>query len=947
MTIHPTLVIGIGTTGIDILQEFELIWISTFKSRVPDIIKMIGFETDHGYRLEDTPLGRSDINKVNIGFSSAIAAKNLLINANNGKLPNWIEDVEKLYHKKLENVQMECNAGAMGSRPLGKLSFWSSFQQTQENMEGIKPTLVNALTNASQPNVIPLLTGNSAYTGYNFSNAQRFAFVVGSSIGGTGSGMFCDLGFLLNQLGVGHRIGLLMLPCVGGAPLNNQKWANLYATIKEIDYYMNPHRPVNPREDNNWPDGTARHIAASLPYTNIYPAGSDMGLSFRNTLISCTYKIFLDELGIYDYIQARGGGAVGRSALNTRFLRFGFAGVYHPASDLRDAAACLSAESIKNHFLREQNNVEVVGKARTFTSQAIDNRMEGMGQIGNQSERQIMENETNRLIRSEYPNYDAFKTQIVSRLFSEGEITQTCINRLDNVSQSILSDIDQDIMRELKRNFALKQANYAYKGLGVDVPTILDQLHSFWRNKEIPAYTPTDANPLTPIDTMVDKELNSLRNKIGYGAGKAALLGARKEYILETLDILIIKIKLFLISSRLNNLKTSCANKHTTITRLENNLQNNDYLMRRINNTTNNIQLRQNILFPFYISSFNGDLLELLQQRYQIAAPPALRAAPNINDVLGFLDSNIIQVRNNNNSKNELNIFIERLFNMDYNDSIVYSNLAYSMIRAFLQVNPGNLVLNVNNVIPNLTPMIQVASATIFPLNIQLGIIPANIARFMIHHDNAVMAPILNHPDIAPRALLPVTLPQCKEGLLIYVEEGNIRMNYHHDYDQAANNFNQYLHNRRNVRILPECMDIDGVIIKDIGKLLYYYLIFLINYRTDPSKKLVPLDSLSQKIIVDQENIFLKPQDQRLPLPLTVDIIRNYENHPDMKRMAALLNLDNIQVIENELNDFFLTHNVDQLKDGISEWCKFFGKSKQEQYKNELIEDLTNIVANF
>src|SRR5207245_10549806 len=90
-------------------------------------------------------------------------------------------------------------------------------------------------------------------TGLDVRSAAPRVFVVTSLVGGTGSGMFIDLAYLVRQqlMRLGHEaaevVGICYLPPAASEPRRVQEQANTFAALTELNYFSSPNAVFSAR----------------------------------------------------------------------------------------------------------------------------------------------------------------------------------------------------------------------------------------------------------------------------------------------------------------------------------------------------------------------------------------------------------------------------------------------------------------------------------------------------------------------------------------------------------------------------------------------------------------------------------------------------------------------------------------------------------------------------
>lgn len=229
---RPTLVIGLGGTGHEVLVRLKARFLDTFGEDAFKAIKLLVFDTADESLAVSTESGRlvsllRDTELINIGH---IPVERLIRNLDkHPAIKAWLP--EKLPPRAI-------TAGAKQIRPLGRLALFYHYNQDAKIQDRLT-AVIRALANIK-------LKGASAGEGAIVANTRGVnVFVVCSLCGGTGSGTFLDMAYLTRQILQNHGIrpeycyinGVLVLPQAFAMVASDAIMANAYAALMELNYY--------------------------------------------------------------------------------------------------------------------------------------------------------------------------------------------------------------------------------------------------------------------------------------------------------------------------------------------------------------------------------------------------------------------------------------------------------------------------------------------------------------------------------------------------------------------------------------------------------------------------------------------------------------------------------------------------------------------------------------
>lgn len=250
---RPTLVVGLGGTGTLVLkrlkrlirnkfqhsQQTELFQLLAIDTELESLSHLQGLEVTEFYNLAETTIRGNDVIKAMLGNDTHEIYKGLR---------SWWPIAKSGEPFKPGDI----THGAKATRCIGRLAFWSRGPEVRRRIERkITETL----------NIRGLRRSEFSATGTTMK-----VFIVCSLAGGTGSGMFLDLTYLVRSVlaekGITAFItGLLLIDTspfsevIHEEGLLRRMEANIYASLCEIDWLMGGHR--SPEVRANRAKGTA------------------------------------------------------------------------------------------------------------------------------------------------------------------------------------------------------------------------------------------------------------------------------------------------------------------------------------------------------------------------------------------------------------------------------------------------------------------------------------------------------------------------------------------------------------------------------------------------------------------------------------------------------------------------------------------------------------------
>lgn len=313
----PTILIGIGSSGKYVLEHVQKFHYEAFKTNKPDKVEYLFIETEKENRVGITPL-ENEIRRVYISLEDM------------GKM---CENIRKEGAKWLPPIEDILNPtfGAGGRRPVGRVGLWGK-NNKGNNFRNVVDAINHAYQNVAKDDNVPAV------------------FITGTLVGGTGSGIFIDMAYIVRYLinKITEVYGLFLIP---GLPSDiNEKaqyYANTYASFVDLekfnsnDYNYKEKWPTltEPKEFKGGPYKLAQFI--SQDYLDGSPAIRDLNGLFK---LAGLY-LFLNIAGIKEQRTARlGDGDPGF------YGTFGLSAIQYPKDQIEEYIACSLGIELLNRW---------------------------------------------------------------------------------------------------------------------------------------------------------------------------------------------------------------------------------------------------------------------------------------------------------------------------------------------------------------------------------------------------------------------------------------------------------------------------------------------------------------------------------------------------------------------------------------------------------------------
>ncbi len=309
---RPTILIGIGSGG---LRSIEAAWKlsqEVVKTERP-IVEYIYLETDKSNEPASPDIVYSSLTLNDAQATISALEKDLSCTS------SWLSG---------QNVPTNVFAGAGGAPVVGRLTIWDNV-----NRHSFVTKLQNALTRICRHNL-----------------EKPLVYVVGSFGGGTGSGIFLDIAYLIRDT-LSNKVelqGLFLVPNVGLA--DHVIYSNTICCLKELEYFNDVNQEFPFRWSANPPKG---YEAINTPYDliQIISAAYDDSLppvSYGKLHEDAGLFLYLNTLGLYD-VRRKSLVDAASNLIIDKYTTFGLAAIHYPESDIKEILGNkFSAEMLGN-----------------------------------------------------------------------------------------------------------------------------------------------------------------------------------------------------------------------------------------------------------------------------------------------------------------------------------------------------------------------------------------------------------------------------------------------------------------------------------------------------------------------------------------------------------------------------------------------------------------------
>lgn len=389
-SVQPTLFIGIGSTGVNILDRLRKYVYEEFGEAGLPCFRYLALETDAGTKLDDgfIPREPQDYEKIKMLYITVPqldVIKSRLTPGGENYLPGLDEWLDE---NLLDGSYTGFSAGAANRRHAGRLCLWENWAKSvkpalKEAYDSIRAVAAQSKTvSFLQDTYLPKRLGN-----FNPNDVDQNlvvdvprVFITGTLCGGTGSGIFIDLAFYILHRLLGGRagandyaqqpqvIGMFTIPSPITLHDGSSKVyvVNTWTALKELDFYSRGF-DVN----LTMPDGD-RLASDDVPFDLVYLAGmqnvntKSFGNDFGALSDMCALALFTEMVPAI--ASAKGAARIDFRAANAGYMQendkkcirafssFGLAAIWYPRYRIAKAITYALGQDVAQFWLGAPDN---------------------------------------------------------------------------------------------------------------------------------------------------------------------------------------------------------------------------------------------------------------------------------------------------------------------------------------------------------------------------------------------------------------------------------------------------------------------------------------------------------------------------------------------------------------------------------------------------------------
>jgi len=330
----PTILIGLGSTGLHVLQEVQKFYYDTYRTaNKPDNTEYLYIETNESEKPKSTPIG-NNIHRVFINLEDIGEMVEFIKKSCNN--PTWLPD---------SKIVINSGEGAGGMRSCGRLALWgkhhqgNNFTNTYDAIHGAYSRVENIANNDEE-------------------KSKTTVFITGSLTGGTGSGTFIDIAYIVRDIipNIKNLYGLFLIP---NRPKNlfgeEVRLGNTYGAFKDLEHFNKIETVYNEK----WPSGYLKNFEVP-PFQLVqfisrdYQDGSPAISSLGGLIKMAGMFLFLNIAGIYEKRANRLVDGFGNSRIG-KYGTFGLSAIQFPKDQIQEFISVESSIELIKRLINNSN----------------------------------------------------------------------------------------------------------------------------------------------------------------------------------------------------------------------------------------------------------------------------------------------------------------------------------------------------------------------------------------------------------------------------------------------------------------------------------------------------------------------------------------------------------------------------------------------------------------
>jgi len=526
--IKPTIFIGLGTTGTDILKTLRQLMSEEYENAGLPVFRYIAIDTRED-ETGDNLRNFKDYERVEV-VNATIENLALIQNRLDPDQPYYNLQLAEWLNSALLNEFESSKDGARNIRMAGRLCLWENWEQIRHTLSRACSSII-AVQNGQE--TFRILTQH--YEARNLDVPPQLVdysginvYVVGTLCGGTCSGMLIDIAYLIRNIlgdGMANKItGIFTMHDQFLAESNELesvvRSANCYASLSELNYYNHPNTTYDVTFPNGLRVNTTRKPfdyelvvspSGKIPHIrHVSPNGSVDEYSL-NLMVALNLfaETAADTGGNKAMMRTDGVGSEGYGELKpvpsgeiptmTRCLAsFGLTAVWYPKYRIAKAAACFVSRELCNNLKGTQTTSaeikadvsnewhRILGNVDILTSPQLEGQPSLTDEIGSflDSANETFKGVSSMQLMEKMNAFPGGQRETFSSMFDvDGKYFDWMKSKLDECKRVFFFSIDQLLDNQLARvdfddTYGLGDVRVFFEELNLIIEQVIQQYSS-------------------------------------------------------------------------------------------------------------------------------------------------------------------------------------------------------------------------------------------------------------------------------------------------------------------------------------------------------------------------------------------------------------------------------------------------------------------------------------
>lgn len=462
---QPILLIGIGTSGLRILEEVQNFYYEKTNKNKPSFVEFIYIETNK----DNHPAITAQKNEIRQVYISLANMKTMIqeLKSEHGESMSWLPS---------ESNVLEVGSGAGGIPACGRLALWG------KNTEG--NNLLNTIN--AVKNIFNKVSGPNARDS---DGSEPAVFITGSLTGGTGSGIFLDLAYLIRTIipGIKDLYSLLLLPPEPDVIQGKEVlYSNAFGALKALEHF-------NSADNTYTTPNNSRRFFKEPPFelsqfiSQSYNDGTPQLHSLNGLYKMAGLYLFLNIIGLRAKRRERLVDAKGNMQIG-QYGTFGLSAIQYPKAQIQEYLSLNLGVKLLNRWVDNHNyfdknqkmpidNTRITRKVNERFGQFLIQAFAGVNAAGGLNIIQEINKEAKLISSGQVDDVTDYLYNLYSPANWEGYYNSVS-NNIQTGIDSLIASISEMVIEDFNRYESLYYTKLQLKAIALCIKSTLQ----YWKS---------------------------------------------------------------------------------------------------------------------------------------------------------------------------------------------------------------------------------------------------------------------------------------------------------------------------------------------------------------------------------------------------------------------------------------------------------------------------------